>query len=133
MVLGGVTDTSKDLSKDQRELLTESHLKKAILMVLLFSHSIHRGSQSPQRAVSPSRSPAHSPHPQNDTQQKDGIDTAKPKGGATAGGSGTGTSSGTGTGNGTVIGADGKPGPRNALLQVSEAHLAILPDEDGDT
>ena len=46
---------------------------------------------------------------------------------------GTGPSSGTGTGNGTRIGPDGKPGPRNALLQVSEAHLAILPDEDGDT
>lgn len=26
-----------------------------------------------------------------------------------------------------------KPGPHSALLQVSEAHLAILPDEDGDT
>ena len=24
-------------------------------------------------------------------------------------------------------------GRQNALLQVSEAHLAILPDEDGDT
>lgn len=44
-----------------------------------------------------------------------------------------GTSSGIETGNGTEVGPDGKPGPRNALLQVSEAHLAILPDEDGDT
>ena len=46
-----------------------------------------------------------------------------------------GTSSGTriGTGSGTGTTKDGKPGPRNALLQVSEAHLAILPDEDGDT
>ena len=26
-----------------------------------------------------------------------------------------------------------REGPQNALLQVSEAHLAILPDEDGDT
>ena len=26
-----------------------------------------------------------------------------------------------------------KPGPHSALLRVSEAHLAILPDEDGDT
>ena len=26
-----------------------------------------------------------------------------------------------------------KPQAQNALLQVSEAHLAILPDEDGDT
>ena len=26
-----------------------------------------------------------------------------------------------------------KPGAQNALLQVSEAHLAILGDEDGDT
>lgn len=105
--------------------------------MLLFLHSIHRGSQSPQRAVSPSRSPAHSPRPQNDLQQKDGVDSAKPKGGTVAGaggsGMGTGPSSGTGTGNGTRIGPDGKPGPRNALLQVSEAHLAILPDEDGDT
>ena len=83
--------------------------------------------------MSPSRSPAHSPHPQSDTQQKDGIDTAKPKGGTAAGGSRMGTSSGTGTGNGNGTGADGKPASRNALLQVSEAHLAILPDEDGDT
>ena len=103
-------------------------------MCCYFAYSINRGSQSPQRAVSPSRSPAHSPRPQNNAQQKDGIDTvAKPKGGTSAGGSGMGTSSGTGTGNETTIGPDGKPGPRNALLQVSEAHLAILPDEDGDT
>ena len=26
-----------------------------------------------------------------------------------------------------------KEGKQSALLQVSEAHLAILPDEDGDT
>lgn len=26
-----------------------------------------------------------------------------------------------------------QPGPHSALLRVSEAHLAILPDEDGDT
>ena len=30
-------------------------------------------------------------------------------------------------------GGGDKPGPHSALLQVSEAHLAILPDEDGDT
>ena len=84
--------------------------------------------------MSPNRSPAHSPRPQNDARQKDVSDTAKPKGGsAAAGGSRMGTSSGTETGNGTEVGPDGKPGPRNALLQVSEAHLAILPDEDGDT
>ena len=131
MVLGGGTYHIKGFKPRSKRI---AHRKQIIvLMVLLCSHSIHRGSQSPQRAVSPSRSPAHSPHPQNDTQQKDGVDTAKPKGGAAAGGSGTGTSSGTGTGNGTGIGADGKPGPRNALLQVSEALLAILPDEDGDT
>ena len=64
---------------------------------------------------------------------RDGVDIAKPKGGE--GGSRMGTSSGirTGNGSGIVTGKDGKPGPRNALLQVSEAHLAILPDEDGDT
>ena len=54
---------------------------------------------------------------------------------AVAVGKGAGIRKGTGTGIGTGIGIgkDGKPGPRNALLQVSEAHLAILPDEDGDT
>ena len=84
--------------------------------------------------MSPSRSPAHSPRPQNNIWQKDVSDTAKLKGGSAAtGGSEMGPSSGTETGNGTAIGPDGKPGPRNALLQVSEAHLAILPDEDGDT
>ena len=50
-------------------------------------------------------------------------------GGSQEGGSGMGPVNEGGTG----TGKDGKPGPRNALLQVSEAHLAILPDEDGDT
>ena len=110
-------------------------------MTEIFTHySVHRGSPSPQQAVSPNRSPAHSPHPLNDIPQKDGVDSSKarPKGApgiGTSRGTGIGLESVTGIGpmSGPEIGADGKPGPRNALLQVSEAHLAILPDEDGDT
>ena len=69
-----------------------------------------------------------------------GVGVARSKGSVTeetgtgtGKGSGTGSGSGSGTGIGKAVGKDGKPGPRNALLQVSEAHLAILPDEDGDT
>ena len=67
-----------------------------------------------------------------------GVGVARSKGSVTeetgtGTGKGSGTGSGSGTGIGKAVGKDGKPGPRNALLQVSEAHLAILPDEDGDT
>lgn len=66
------------------------------------------------------------------------MEKAKSRGGTEDGsvigiGKEIGIGTGIGTGTGMGIGKDGKPGPRNALLQVSEAHLAILPDEDGDT
>ena len=99
---------------------------------------LHRKSPSPKPGGSSSRSPSHSPHPPDDNLHVDSVEKAKSRG-ATEDGSVIGirkeTRIGTGIGKGTGmgIGKDGKPGPRNALLQVSEAHLAILPDEDGDT
>ena len=80
-----------------------------------------RRGQSPHHVSTPSRSPSHSPHPPKDGEPSDRVGNVVSRGGASGEERGTGS------------GPDGKPGPRNALLQVSEAHLAILPDEDGDT
>ena len=102
-----------------------------VLLLCDYCFSPLRRSQSPQPVASPSRSPAHSPRPPKDGQRMDSVDSTKVRGGARESGSGTGSGSRSETG--IEIGKDGKPGPRNALLQVSEAHLAILPDEDGDT
>ena len=72
-------------------------------------------SNNSRHSPSPGRSPSHTPKPASDSKGDENKTRSTGEGGVRGGT------------------ADGPPVRQNALLQVSEAHLAILPDEDGDT
>lgn len=89
-------------------------VRSALIMSLLSPLSSRQASSSPVR--SRSLSPSHSPQ----------VDKASPIGGRDQRAEEV-------VGKGLIFQSRGGDSQQNALLKVTEAHLAILPDEDGDT